>query len=128
MRFIRTRQVLRMIGVGRTTLWRMVQEGSFPRPVRVTQRNSGYLLEAVHHWMETRAQGLPWDPATMLPSSPEVPGRRRRPKVGLVRHATDATRHQRCASRQRLQLAVRLGGPAQPHLQVDAVGQGPNGQ
>lgn len=59
--FIRTRQVLLMIGVGRTTLWRMVQEGNFPKPVRITERSAGYLLEAVEHWMRTRAEGRPWD-------------------------------------------------------------------
>jgi len=59
-RFIRTRQVLEMIGVGRTTLWKLVQAGSFPRPVRITDRSSGYLLEAVEQWMRLRAQGLPW--------------------------------------------------------------------
>lgn len=62
MRFIRTRQVLEMIGVGRTTLWKMVQAGSFPRPVRITERNSGYLLDTVEQWMRLRAQGLPWQP------------------------------------------------------------------
>lgn len=90
MQFIRTRQVLRMIGVGRTTLWRMVQEGSFPRPVRVTQRNAGYLLEAVEHWMQTRAQGLPWGPTTNLTSSPAEPAPRGRPKIALARHVAGA--------------------------------------
>ena len=86
MQFIRTQQVLRMIGVGRTTLWRMVQDGSFPRPVRVTQRNAGYLLEAVEHWMRTRAEGLPWEPITTVASSPE-PARHGRPKIELAQHA-----------------------------------------
>lgn len=90
MQFIRTQQVLRMIGVGRTTLWRMVQEGSFPRPVRVTQRNAGYLLEAVEHWMRTRAQGLPWEPTTSATIAPTEPVRRGRPKIALAPHAVDA--------------------------------------
>ncbi len=62
MRFIRTRQVLEMIGVGRTTLWEMVRDGSFPRPVRITERISAYPLAAVQHWMRLRAQGLMWPP------------------------------------------------------------------
>src|SRR5688572_4223632 len=45
-RFIRPREVLEMIGVSRTTLWRMVQSGSFPPPVRITTRNNGFVLEA----------------------------------------------------------------------------------
>src|SRR5260370_34351302 len=56
-RFIRPREVVEMIGVSRTTLWRMVREGSFPRPVRITERNVGYVLEAVEAWMQARTQG-----------------------------------------------------------------------
>ena len=50
-----------MIGVSRTTLWRMVQAGTFPRPVRITERNRGFLLEAVEAWMKARADGTPFD-------------------------------------------------------------------
>ena len=56
MRFIRPTEVLRMIGVSRTTLWRMVQAGAFPRPVRITDRSRGYLLEDVEAWMKARAE------------------------------------------------------------------------
>ena len=64
MRFLRPRQVLEMIGVSRTTLWRMVQAGHFPRPVYITERNRGYLLESVEAWMTARAEGRPVDAAT----------------------------------------------------------------
>ena len=62
MRFVRPHEVLGMIGVSRSTLWRMVQAGTFPQPVRITTRNSGYVLEAVEGWMAARAAGLPWSP------------------------------------------------------------------
>src|SRR6266496_3543662 len=62
-RFIRPREVVEMIGVSRTTLWRMVREGSFPRPVRITERNVGYVLEAVEAWMQARTQGVTPQPA-----------------------------------------------------------------
>ena len=62
-RFLRPRQVLEMIGVSRTTLWRMVQAGNFPRPVRITERNRGYLLKSVETWMRARAEGRPFDVA-----------------------------------------------------------------
>lgn len=90
MRFIRTRQVLEMIGVGRTTLWKMVQEGSFPRPVRITERNSGYLLEAVEQWMQLRTQGLPWQPDSRGRISSHGPGRRARAKLALARQPSAA--------------------------------------
>lgn len=72
MQFIRPRQVLEMIGVSRTTLWRMVQAGCFPPPVRITQRNRGYLREAVEAWMKDRAQGSPLDTRPVHPFT--VPG------------------------------------------------------
>src|SRR5437879_1766559 len=31
--------------------------GTFPRPVRITERNRGYLLEAVEAWMKARIDG-----------------------------------------------------------------------
>lgn len=55
MRFIRAREVLRMIGVSRTTLWRMVRAGLFPQPVRITKRNTGYIFDDVESWMRDRA-------------------------------------------------------------------------
>jgi predicted DNA-binding transcriptional regulator AlpA len=45
---------VRMLGVSRTTLWRMVQSGLFPRPVQITERNRGYVLEDVEAWMQAR--------------------------------------------------------------------------
>jgi predicted DNA-binding transcriptional regulator AlpA len=62
MLFLKSREVLNMIGVSRATLWRMVRTGEFPRPVRVTERNRGHLLESIEAWMRARAEGRPWDP------------------------------------------------------------------
>jgi prophage regulatory protein len=66
-RFVRPREVLEMIGVSRTTLWRMVQSGAFPPPVRITTRNNGFVLEAVEEWMKARTLGRAWEP----PAQPE---------------------------------------------------------
>lgn len=85
MQFIRTRQVLEMIGVSRTTLWRMVQEGAFPPPVQVTGRNAHYVLQAVEAWMQTRAHGTPSD-AKGLPARPGIVPRQGGPsRLGLAR-------------------------------------------
>jgi prophage regulatory protein len=74
MRFIRPTEVLRMIGVSRTTLWRMVQAGAFPRPVRITDRSRGYLLEDVEAWMKARADRPSAAPLIVA----EIASRRRR--------------------------------------------------
>ncbi len=79
--FIRPRQVVEMIGVSRTTLGRMVQAGAFPRPVRITERNCGFLLETVEAWMKARAAGLGWEAESGAePKGPPMRGGR----TGLV--------------------------------------------
>lgn len=90
MRFIRTRQVLEMIGVGRTTLWKMVQAGAFPRPVRITERSSGYLLEAVEQWMRLRAEGLPWPPGATTATPADAGRRERRVRLALATERASA--------------------------------------
>jgi sugar (pentulose or hexulose) kinase len=62
-----------MIGVSRTTLWRMVQAGAFPRPVRISERNCGFVLANVEAWMRARAAGIPWN----TESAPVAPTRER---------------------------------------------------
>ena len=78
-----------MIGVSRTTLWRMVREGSFPRPVRITERSLGYVLEAVEAWMQARTQGVSPEPAIEGSRSPRRGrSRARRPELELARDAS----------------------------------------
>jgi prophage regulatory protein len=36
------------------TLWRMVKAGTFPRPVKLSQRVSAWKIEAVRSWMQAR--------------------------------------------------------------------------
>ena len=78
-----------MIGVSRTTLWRMVREGTFPRPVRITERNVGYVLEAVEAWMQVRTQGLIPEPVGEGATNPRrLPSGARRRELELARHAS----------------------------------------
>jgi prophage regulatory protein len=85
--FIRPRQVLEMIGVSRTTLWRMVRAGTFPRPVRITERNCGFVLDTVEAWMKARAAGLVWKPE----STPELVDGHTRVRAGLTMARRPAT-------------------------------------
>ena len=39
-RFISAAEVRRLLGVGRTTLYRMIVRGEFPRPVKLGSRNA----------------------------------------------------------------------------------------
>lgn len=81
MRFIRPGEVLRMIGVSRTTLWRMVRDGLFPAPVRITKRNRGYVLDDVEAWMRGRVEG------TAIAEAPAGPPPARRAGQSAIRTA-----------------------------------------
>ncbi len=58
MQFVRLVEVARMLGVSRTTLWRMVETGAFPPPVEITERNRGFLLDDVQAWMQARLDAV----------------------------------------------------------------------
>ena len=62
MRFIRTSDVVELVGLSRSTLWRMVHAGTFPRRVRISERAAGHIYEEVQAWMEARARDIPPPP------------------------------------------------------------------
>lgn len=45
-RFYSERQLLNRLTVSRTTLWRMVKNGTFPKPVSISPGRKGYETEA----------------------------------------------------------------------------------
>ncbi len=55
MEFIRPKEVLRLIGVSKVTLWRMVRAGRFPPPVTLNVTSKAYVLEEVQAWMAAAA-------------------------------------------------------------------------
>lgn len=49
-RFLRIADVLRLTSLSRATLYRKIQDGSFPAQVRLSQRCCGWRESAVRHW------------------------------------------------------------------------------
>jgi prophage regulatory protein len=56
MRFVRIKEVLQMVGVSRTTLWRMVRDGTFPRRVVISSGVRAHVYEEVEAWMRSRIE------------------------------------------------------------------------
>ena len=54
-RLLTAKQVLGMIGIGRTTLYAMVKDGEFPRPIQITKGRVGISSE-VEKWVLERAE------------------------------------------------------------------------
>ena len=53
-RFLKLQEVLDLIKVSKSTLYAMVNQGRFPKPVRVGCRGSRWRESEVLQWMATR--------------------------------------------------------------------------
>jgi prophage regulatory protein len=53
-RFLSTREVMDVTGMGRTTLWRLEREGEFPRRRRIVGHRVGWLESEVDEWIAAR--------------------------------------------------------------------------
>lgn len=50
-RILRIRSVLQRTGLSRSTLYRKIQEGSFPRQVQISIHGAGWRESAVNRWI-----------------------------------------------------------------------------
>jgi prophage regulatory protein len=60
-RILREPEVQRTTGLSRTTRWRGVKAGTFPKPVKLTACTIGWYQTDLAHWLAERraAAGLP---------------------------------------------------------------------
>lgn len=56
-RLVRMPEVCNRIGIGRSTLYAMIQSGTFPAPKRLGGRTVAWLESEVHAWIESVASG-----------------------------------------------------------------------
>ncbi len=54
MNILRTRDVTRVTGLSRTTVWRLERAGKFPPRMRLGENSVGWLEEEVQSWIESR--------------------------------------------------------------------------
>jgi len=50
-RILRIGTVLQLTGLSRSTLYRKMQRGEFPRQIKLSDRCAGWRQSAVHAWM-----------------------------------------------------------------------------
>ena len=55
-RILRRREVVKLIGLSRATLYRMISSGEFPRPVQISPRCTGWRADEVEEWVSSRPQ------------------------------------------------------------------------
>lgn len=54
MAILRIREVSRMVGVGRATIYRLLARGDFPRPLQLGARSIGWREDEIQEWIEGR--------------------------------------------------------------------------
>lgn len=54
-RILNQQYILSSIGVSKTTLWRMINAGKFPAPIKIGERLNGWRVETFEGWLD--AQG-----------------------------------------------------------------------
>lgn len=52
--FFRIGAVVRLTGLGRSTIYRLIAQDAFPQPIRLTQRRVGWRPEDLDRWREQR--------------------------------------------------------------------------
>lgn len=56
MRILRLHDVLGCTGLGRSTVYKYIEEGSFPRPISLGERSVGWVETEVQEWIVARIE------------------------------------------------------------------------
>ena len=51
---LRIHDVVAVTRLSRSTIYRLIQAGKFPKPIKLTERASGWRYEAVEEWLNAR--------------------------------------------------------------------------
>ena len=52
---LRIHDVVAVTRLSRSTIYRLIQAGQFPKPIKLTERASGWRYEAVEQWLNERS-------------------------------------------------------------------------
>ncbi|HEX7727470.1 MAG TPA: AlpA family phage regulatory protein [Terracidiphilus sp.] len=52
---LRKKQVLLMVGLSASTVYSLQKAGSFPQPIKLSQRTTGWLTSDIQQWLQMKA-------------------------------------------------------------------------
>jgi prophage regulatory protein len=55
MRYIRFKELRKLVPLGRTTIWKMMKEGRFPQSYRIGRAATAWLESEVEEWIKEHA-------------------------------------------------------------------------
>jgi len=53
-RFIRMKELAELLGLGRSTIYRLVAENKFPKQIKLTERTSVWRMSVINKWVESK--------------------------------------------------------------------------
>jgi prophage regulatory protein len=56
-RFLRIKEVIAKVGIGRATVYALMNSGRFPRSIKISQRIARWKESDIEQWMKERALG-----------------------------------------------------------------------
>ena len=54
-RIIKLAQVIEITSLSSATIYRLIKTGQFPKQLKLAQRSSGWLLEEINNWLESKS-------------------------------------------------------------------------
>ena len=56
MRVLRLPDVLARVSLSKSTLWRLINDGEFPEPIRLGPRATGWIEDEIDEWIASRSR------------------------------------------------------------------------
>jgi len=53
-RYVRIKDLAEILGIGRSTIYRLIQEDKFPKQIKLTERTSVWRMSVINEWVESR--------------------------------------------------------------------------
>ena len=58
MRVLRLPDVVERVRLSKSTIWRLINDGAFPEPIRLGPRATGWLEEEIDAWIKSRSRAV----------------------------------------------------------------------
>jgi prophage regulatory protein len=53
-RLIRMKELKEILGLGTSTIYRMISDNKFPKPIKLTERTVAWRMSTINEWIESR--------------------------------------------------------------------------
>ena len=61
MRVLRLDEVVARVGLSKSTLWRYIKDGYFPKPIKLGPRATGWIEQEIEDWISSRPRAADQD-------------------------------------------------------------------